>query len=227
MESEPIEVKHDKTPNLKLVMNPEGKLHDWNDLPEEEVPDELQVAYQGNPEIAKTLVEGMNNCKGRGKNEEDISIVFPPPPTTTAVVLVASNVATTTYSKPSPSFAGSFRQVFDSRRGMFEKKNNLLADSRMNNTSRFNTHHYTTTSKNIPPPYNNNLVRSKTLPDIPTLDQEDNNSGISGLKRPAGPTLQASPVVPKRSSSKQMVETMLNDDPYCNRRPLRNFFSNA
>ena len=65
----------------------------------------------------------MNNCKGRGKNEEDISIVFPPPPTTTAVVLVASNVATTTYSKPSPSFAGSFRQVFDSRRGMFEKKN--------------------------------------------------------------------------------------------------------
>ena len=53
MESEPIEVKHDKTPNLKLVMNPEGKLHDWNDLPEEEVPDELQVAYQGNPEIAK------------------------------------------------------------------------------------------------------------------------------------------------------------------------------
>ena len=82
-------------------------------------------------------------------------------------------------------------------------------------------------SKNFPPPYNNNLVRSKTLPDIPTLDQEDNNSGISGLKRPAGPTLQASPVVPKRSSSKQMVETMLNDDPYCNRRPLRNFFSNA
>merc|ERR1719384_1887533 len=66
LESEPIEVKHDKTPNLKLVMNPEGKLHDWNDLPEEEVPDELQVAYQGNPEIAKTLVEGMNNCKGRG-----------------------------------------------------------------------------------------------------------------------------------------------------------------
>ena len=30
--------------NLKLVMNPEGKLHDWTDLPEEEVPDELQVA---------------------------------------------------------------------------------------------------------------------------------------------------------------------------------------
>ena len=219
MESEPIEVKHDKTPNLKLVMNPEGKLHDWNDLPEEEVPDELQVAYQGNPEIAKTLVEGMNNCKGRGKNEEDISIVFPPPPTTTAVVLVASNVATTTYSKPSPSFAGSFRQVFDSRRGMFEKKNNLLADSRMNNTSRFNTHHnHHTTSKNSPTPY---LVRSKTLPDIPTLEEA---SGISGLKRPAGPTLQASPVVPKRSSSKQMVETMLNDD---NRRPLRNVFSNA
>merc|ERR1719412_3116291 len=68
LEPEPVEAKHDKTPNLKLVMNPEGKLHDWTDLPEEEVPDELRVAYQGNPEIAKTLVEGMNNCKGRGKN---------------------------------------------------------------------------------------------------------------------------------------------------------------
>ena len=208
MEPEPVEAKHDKTPNLKLVMNPEGKLHDWTDLPEEEVPDELQVAYQGNPEIAKTLVEGMNNCKGRGKNE-GISTY---PPTTT--IAVTSNAATSTYTKQSPSFAGSFRQVFDSRRGMFEKKN--LADS---NSNRFNTHHnHHTTSKNSPTPY---LVRSKTLPDIPTLEEA---GGISGLKRPAGPTLQASPVVPKRSSSKQMVETMLNDD---NRRPLRNFFSNA
>ena len=34
--------KHDKVPNLKLVMNPEGKLHDWTDLPQEELP-EMQV----------------------------------------------------------------------------------------------------------------------------------------------------------------------------------------
>ena len=196
MEPEPVEAKHDKTPNLKLVMNPEGKLHDWNDLPEEEVPDELQVAYQGNPEIAKTLVEGMNNCKGRGKNE-GISTY---PPTTT--IAVTSNAATSTYTKQSPSFAGSFRQVFDSRRGMFEKN---VADSR------FNTHN----TQKSPTPH---LVRSKTLPDIPILDEK-----VSCLKRPAGPTPQPSPVVPKRSSSKQMV-ALLNDD---HRRPLRSFFANS
>ncbi len=36
--------RHDKVPNLKLVMNPEGKLHDWTDLPREELP-EMQVRY--------------------------------------------------------------------------------------------------------------------------------------------------------------------------------------
>ena len=34
--------RHDKVPNLKLVMNPGGKIHDWTDLPEEELP-EMQV----------------------------------------------------------------------------------------------------------------------------------------------------------------------------------------
>ena len=170
-------------------MNPEGKIHDYQDLPEEEVPEtELDYAMVGNPEIAKTLVEGMNQCKGRGKT-------YP---------------ATGYYTNPSPSFAGSFRQVFDSRRGMFEK--NLAGSTRFINI----TSHTDTTPK-CPTPQ---LVRSKTLPDIPNL-----NESFSGLKRP-GPTPQASPVVPKRSSSKQMV-AMLNDDPNLYRRPLRSFFSNA
>ena len=179
MEPEPEIPRHDNAPNLKLVMNPEGKVQDWQDLPEEEVPDMDQVAMVGNPEIAKVLVEGMNNCKGRGKT-------YPAP----------------AYSKTSPSFAGSFRQVFDSRRGMFEKN---VADSR------FNTHN----TQKSPTPL---LVRSKTLPDIPILDEK-----VSCLKRPAGPTPQPSPVVPKRSSSKQMV-ALLNDD---HRRPLRSFFANS
>ncbi len=38
--------RHDKVPNLKLVMNPEGKLHDWTDLPPEELP-EMQVLRGG------------------------------------------------------------------------------------------------------------------------------------------------------------------------------------
>ena len=32
---------HDKTPNLKLVMNPEGKLHDWTEV-EAELPEPMQ-----------------------------------------------------------------------------------------------------------------------------------------------------------------------------------------
>ena len=48
-------------------MNPEGKMHDYSDLPEEEVPDMSQMVMVGNPEIAKTLANNMNECKGRGK----------------------------------------------------------------------------------------------------------------------------------------------------------------
>jgi len=56
----------ESAPNLKLVMNPEGKMHDWSDLPEEEVPDMSQMVMVGNPDVAKALAEGMNECKGRG-----------------------------------------------------------------------------------------------------------------------------------------------------------------
>jgi len=56
----------ESAPNLKLVMNPEGKMHDYSDLPEEEVPDMSQMVMVGNPDVAKALAEGMNECKGRG-----------------------------------------------------------------------------------------------------------------------------------------------------------------
>merc|ERR1712223_1433100 len=62
-----IPMKNPKSaPNLKLVMNPEGKMHDWSDLPEEEVPDMSQMVMVGNPDVAKALAEGVNECKGRG-----------------------------------------------------------------------------------------------------------------------------------------------------------------
>lgn len=200
MTAMPVEpdIKHDKVPNLKLVMNPEGRIHDYNDLPEEEVPDMDQVAMVGNPEIAKTLVEGMNNCMGRGKASNPATLT---PPATAG--LMVNN------SKTSPSFAGSFRQVFDSRRGMFEK--NVAVRDRFINTTQ-------SSSFNTPIASSNQLMRSKTLPDIPTLEDI---AILPGLKRPG--LTPPSPVVPKRSSSKQMVQ-MLNDD---SRRPLRSFFSNA
>ncbi|XP_059098151.1 trichohyalin-like isoform X3 [Tigriopus californicus] len=59
--------RHDKVPNLKLVMNPDGKLHDWTDLPEEELP-EMQILAQGgaSPDTAHHVVENLEACKGRG-----------------------------------------------------------------------------------------------------------------------------------------------------------------
>jgi len=58
---------HDKVPNLKLVMNPEGKLHDWTDMPEDELPELQQIAAGGpSAEIAQHVVENLQACKGRG-----------------------------------------------------------------------------------------------------------------------------------------------------------------
>ena len=194
---EPEVPKHDKTPNLKLVMNPEGKLHDWSDLPDEEVPDMSQVAMVGNPEIAKTLSTGLNDCKGRGKKS------YPK--------REQSTTPSQTY-KASPSFAGSFRQVFNNRRGMFEQ---CVASGARPNTSTLNTH----------PNHPCQLARSKTLPDMPKSthgqDFDIEESGGGSLKRPC--IEPPSPLVPKRTSSKQMVAKLSAED----RRPLRSFFSNA
>ena len=57
--------QHDKVPNLKLVMNPEGKCHDWTDLPENEVP-EVPGGGGGN----HAMVDNLQACKGRGKIKE-------------------------------------------------------------------------------------------------------------------------------------------------------------
>ena len=63
---------HDKVPNLKLVMNPEGKIHDWTDLPEQEQPQMHVMAAGGiSPDTAHHVVESLESCQGRG---EDIYI---------------------------------------------------------------------------------------------------------------------------------------------------------
>lgn len=48
-------------------MNPDGKLHDWTDLPEEELP-EMQVLAAGgvSPDTAHHVVQNLQACKGRG-----------------------------------------------------------------------------------------------------------------------------------------------------------------
>ena len=215
MEIEPEVPRHDKTPNLKLVMNPEGKLHDWTDLPEEEVPEKIQIAMVGNPEIAKTLSTGLNDCKGRGKVLVD----------NPDHMFQSSTIPITASFKAAPSFAGSFRQVFNSRRGMFEQS---IAGTRPNKTTQI-THAQ----------HPCQLARSKTLPDMPKLetncqdglfhkkrgDQENEEQGGGSLKRPCIQMPPSSPLVPRRTtSSKQMVAKLSAAE---DRRPLRNFFSNA
>ncbi len=50
-------------------MNPEGKLHDWTDVPEDELPELQQIASGGpSAEIAHNVVENLQTCKGRGKS---------------------------------------------------------------------------------------------------------------------------------------------------------------
>jgi hypothetical protein len=55
-------------------MNPEGKLHDWTDVPEDELPELQQIASGGpSAEIAHNVVENLQTCKGRGKSSYKIS----------------------------------------------------------------------------------------------------------------------------------------------------------
>jgi hypothetical protein len=204
------EQSHDKVPNLKLVMNPEGKLHDWSDLPEEDVPE--QIVMVGNPEIAQALANNLNTCQGRGKTGLSNSC---------------------SKQQQQPSFAGSFRHVFDSRRGMFEQSTTTTLGTRPNNISTTQLHNNTTTLVHHQPKHK--LTRSKTLPDIPQLEDPMIKNSINDeiSKRPH--LLQPpSPVVPKRSSSKQFVAKYNQstcplsfvDEQNSLRRPLRSFFLN-
>ena len=205
----------ESAPNLKLVMNPEGKMHDWSDLPEEEVPDMSQMVMVGNPDVAKALAEGMNECKGRGKVTSPNFKGNATPSSESGMPTSPKNMAGN-----KPSFAGGFRQVFNNRRGMFEQ---IVSNSgnRPNITDK-QTH-------------KNQLSRSKTLPDMPKINDLQKNveneekpiiSGSASLKRPCFQS-PPSPLVPKRTSSKQMVAKMsIVDGNDSIRRPLRNFFYN-
>jgi len=61
--------KHDNVPNMKLVMNPEGKVHLWDDLPADQRPDYSQVAVHAAPslpEVADPVAESLNAGIGKG-----------------------------------------------------------------------------------------------------------------------------------------------------------------
>merc|ERR1719225_1725725 len=63
--------KHDNVPNMKLVMNPEGKVHVWDDLPPEQRPDMGQLATHAVPnlslpDVADPVAESLQAGVGRG-----------------------------------------------------------------------------------------------------------------------------------------------------------------
>merc|ERR1719410_3150717 len=63
--------KHDNVPNMKLVMNPEGKVHVWDDLPPEQRPDMGQMATHAAPnlslpDVADPVAESLQAGVGRG-----------------------------------------------------------------------------------------------------------------------------------------------------------------
>merc|ERR1719481_1237457 len=63
--------RHDAVPNMKLVMNPEGKVHEWDDLPEDRKPDYQQIAVHAAPNVplpdtADPVAESLNAGVGKG-----------------------------------------------------------------------------------------------------------------------------------------------------------------
>jgi len=93
--------KHDAVPNLKLVMNPEGKMHEWDDLPEDQKPNYNQIAVHAAPnlnipDVADPVAESLN--AGIGKGEPS-------------------------FSRPN-TFVSAYRRVFDQHRGVFGTQGN-------------------------------------------------------------------------------------------------------
>merc|ERR1719435_469590 len=71
MHDDDYQNRHDTVPNLKLVMNPEGKVHEWDDLPEDQKPNYNQIAVHAAPnlnlpDVADPVAESLNAGVGKG-----------------------------------------------------------------------------------------------------------------------------------------------------------------
>merc|ERR1719228_2174458 len=90
--------KHDVEPNMKLVMNPEGKVHEWDDLPEDQKPGYTQVATHAAPhnlpDVVDPVAESLNAGVGKGEPS---------------------------FSRPN-TFVSAYRRVFDQHRGVLGLK---------------------------------------------------------------------------------------------------------
>lgn len=138
-------------------MNPEGKLHDWTDLPEEEIPDLQQIAMTQNPEATRQMVENLQACKGRGKMRVEPTFIQPSrmnltqlqkgrqqsdfapgvKPTRGPLEVPCIPWSLSTHANSGTSFQSSYAEVFKNRRGMFEQ-GNLFNDTNHRNLDNLN-----------------------------------------------------------------------------------------
>ena len=119
-------------------MNPEGKVHDWTDLPEEELPELQNIATGGlNQEASRQMLENLQACKGRGKMREppkkhqplnmSLSPVRPSMNeqiTENKQSIVGVFGGLTKGGHPvqnGKTFQSSYAEVFKNRRGIFEQ----------------------------------------------------------------------------------------------------------
>ena len=76
-------------------------MHDWTDLPEEEIPELQQIATGGlNPEAARQMVENLQACKGRGKTRVEHNLS--PPSIVSLYPVQPSNVSGYSVAKKEP-----------------------------------------------------------------------------------------------------------------------------
>merc|ERR1719411_1621388 len=127
--------KHDAVPNMKLVMNPEGKVTDWDDLAPDQRPDYSQVAAHAAPslphslpEVADPVAESLNAGVGKGEK---------------------------TFYRPS-TFVSAYRQVFDQHRGVFGSQATLKSPetpraSKKHQTSAHLSHSESQTKDSVTP----------------------------------------------------------------------------
>merc|ERR1711892_238230 len=71
MHDDDYQNRHDAVPNMKLVMNPEGKVHEWDDLPEDQKPNYQQIAVHAAPnmnlpDVVDPVAESLNAGIGKG-----------------------------------------------------------------------------------------------------------------------------------------------------------------
>merc|ERR1712123_217264 len=71
MHDDDYQNRHDVVPNMKLVMNPEGKVHEWDDLPEDQKPNYQQIAVHAAPnmnlpDVVDPVAESLNAGIGKG-----------------------------------------------------------------------------------------------------------------------------------------------------------------